>query len=80
MRYCLKLYNDTFGREAGDRLLWETTAVMRRNLGEDAICGRYGADCFLYLREREQERMDREHFFDGELLRAPQQAKKIVAK
>lgn len=53
---------------------------MRRNLGEDAICGRYGADCFLCLREREQERMDRERFFDGELLRAPQQAKKIVAK
>ena len=59
-----KLYNDTFGRAAGDRLLKEVAAIMQRLVGEDGVCGRYGADCFLCLQEQEKERSDRERFFN----------------
>ena len=59
-----KLYNEVFGRQAGDRLLQEGAAKSREMIGESGICGRYGADCFLFLQERERERLDRERFFD----------------
>ncbi|MGN0399338.1 MAG: EAL domain-containing protein [Blautia sp.] len=57
-----KLYNDTFGRKAGDRMLVKEAAIFRETVGEDAICGRYSADRFLCLQER--ERIGREYFFD----------------
>ena len=57
-----KLYNDTFGREAGDCLLQDIATSMRVRIGETGICGRYGADRFLLLQEREQEAEDRERF------------------
>ena len=47
-----KLYNDSFGREAGDRLLRESAASMMSRIGEDGICGRYSADRFMCLMEK----------------------------
>lgn len=57
-----KLYNDTFGWEAGDRLLQEIAAGMKRMIGEKGICGRYSADRFLFLREKDREAEDCERF------------------
>lgn len=50
-----KLYNDTFGREAGDRMLVRAAEILRAQVGADGICGRYSADRFLCLRERKKE-------------------------
>ena len=58
-----KLYNDTFGRAAGDRLLREGAAAMQKSIGPYGICSRYGADCFLFIEEREQEKRERSRFF-----------------
>lgn len=58
-----KLYNDTFGREAGDRLLKESAKGMQMYIGDEGICGRYGADRFMCMRESGQEKSDREHIF-----------------
>lgn len=46
-----KLYNDTFGREAGDHLLVRGAALLREKVDVDSICGRYSADRFLVLQE-----------------------------
>lgn len=59
-----KLYNDTFGTRAGDQLLCESALALRRMVGEKGICGRYSADRFLCLQEREQEMKDRRSFFE----------------
>ena len=53
-----KLYNDTFGREAGDRLLKTVAQSMKKMLDEGAVYGRYGADRFMVLQEKEQEILD----------------------
>ncbi|MDY2629657.1 MAG: EAL domain-containing protein [Lachnospiraceae bacterium] len=66
-----KLYNDTFGRESGDRLLKEFARAIRKIIGEDAICGRYNADRFLWLQRREKERRDREFFFHEQQSQRP---------
>ena len=58
-----KLYNDTFGREAGDRLLKESAKGMQMYIGDEGICGRYGADRFMCMREIGQEKIDRAHIF-----------------
>ena len=50
-----KLYNDTFGREAGNRLLKITADLTRGRVGDTGFCGRYGADRYLCLQERELE-------------------------
>ena len=57
-----RLYNDTFGREAGDRLLAEEARLFRERVSKDAICCRYNADRFLCLTEKESEKLGREHF------------------
>ena len=75
-----KLYNDTFGREAGDRLLQQNAANMQRLVGEDGICGRYGADCFLCLQEQERERADREKFFSAAYFQRPKKMENISIK
>ena len=57
-----KLYNDTFGREMGDRLLQAAASVTRQMVGEGGFCGRLSADRFLSLQTREKEQQDRENF------------------
>ena len=57
-----KLYNDAFGREAGDRLLQEYAYNMVNMIGTDGICGRYGADRFLIFCRKEREQADRKRF------------------
>lgn len=59
-----KLYNDTFGRESGDRLLCSIAKTIKRIIGENGICSRYRADCFLVLKKTEDEREARRRFFD----------------
>ena len=60
-----KLYNDSYGRKAGDRLLQKMAQDMKEISGENAICGRYGADRFLCLKEKECELADRELLLNG---------------
>ena len=50
-----KLYNDTFGIAAGDRLLKTFAQELPLVLGEDVIAGRYSADRFVCIQERGQE-------------------------
>ena len=47
-----KLYNDTFGVKAGDRLLCEIADSFRNKVGINGICGRFSADRFICLQER----------------------------
>ncbi|MCI5900937.1 MAG: EAL domain-containing protein [Blautia sp.] len=54
-----KLYNDNFGIPAGDALLKKMAHWLLQSSGPHAICGRFNADRFLCLQEREQERKDR---------------------
>ena len=57
-----KLYNDTFGIPAGDRLLKNFAAGIKEYLGEGGIAGRYSADRFVCLQERGQETAQRAIF------------------
>ena len=57
-----KLYNDTFGTEAGDALLKEIAAFMRKAVENGGLCARLGADRFLCLQEKDAERTDRQRF------------------
>lgn len=50
-----KLLNDALGVEACDILLRQIAATIRLDVGEDGICGRYGADRFLYIKRRIKE-------------------------
>ena len=60
-----RLYNDSFGREAGDRLLKEAAEIFRKRVDKDAICCRYTADRFLCLTDKESEIKGRENFIDA---------------
>ena len=57
-----KLVNDIFGQEAGDRLLKEVAGIAQSVVGDTGFCGHLGADRFLCLQKREQERQDRLNF------------------
>ena len=57
-----KLFNDIFGREAGDRLLKEVAAIAKNMVGDSGFCSRFGADRFLCFQTREQEQKDRRNF------------------
>lgn len=57
-----KFYNDSFGTQAGDRLLKEIADIARNMVGETGVCGRFSADRFLCLQKRDKERKDREIF------------------
>ena len=57
-----KLVNDIFGQEAGDRLLKEAADITQSMVCGVGFCGRLGADRFLCLQKREQERQDRLNF------------------
>lgn len=57
-----RLYNDTFGRKAGDKLLKEAAEIFRKRVSENSICCRYTADRFLCLTDKESELKGRESF------------------
>ena len=75
-----KWYNDTFGREAGDRILIEGARIFQDRAGEDAICCRYGADRFLCLLDSERERTGRQHFISGKPGKRSEQMEHITVK
>ena len=60
-----KLFNDSFGVTAGDHLLQQIAQLARKKFGENAVCGRFGADRFLFLLESGQERAYRTAFPEG---------------
>lgn len=62
-----KLYNDIFGLKKGDELLRNIADNIRKHAHKNTICGRYEADRFLLIREREQEKHDRELFFNTQI-------------
>ena len=57
-----KLYNDTFGIPAGDRLLKNFAAAIEDIQGEECIAGRYSGDRFVCLQERGRENLQRAVF------------------
>ena len=57
-----KLYNDTFGIPAGDRLLKNFAAAIEEFQGEGVVAGRYGGDRFVILQERGREIAQRSIF------------------
>lgn len=57
-----RLYNDTFGRKAGDKLLKEAACIFRKRVSESSVCCRYTADRFLCLTDKESELKGRESF------------------
>lgn len=44
-----KSFNDTFGHQAGDRLLSEAASLWRRAVDDDTFVARYGGEEFLFL-------------------------------
>lgn len=48
----LKITNDVFGHERGDRLLQTVAATLRENCPEDGLVARWGGDEFLMLLPR----------------------------
>lgn len=60
-----KLFNDAFGRKAGDQLLLESAGIFQKRVGPDAICCRYNADRFICLIDKELEKIGRQNFVDG---------------
>ena len=54
-----KVYNDTFGMKGGDKLLKTIADQIREQVGESSLYARFGADRFLFLKERAQEEQDR---------------------
>ena len=75
-----KLYNDSYGREAGDRLLRDAAEKAREMVGDDGICGRYGADRFLFFQEQKREKKDRQNF-EGDMSAAqPENMRNVSVK
>lgn len=54
-----KLYNDTFGIAAGDQLLKRIAQGIDEHIGAGGVTGRYSADRFVCLQEREKEQAAR---------------------
>ena len=75
-----KLYNDLYGAQNGDRFLREASRKLRESIGPLGICGRYGADRFLCLQEREQEERDRARFFGADNARNAEMASNVTTK
>jgi diguanylate cyclase (GGDEF)-like protein/PAS domain S-box-containing protein len=51
----LKLSNDVFGHQAGDRLLKIITGILRKNCREEDIIARWGGDEFIILLPKTSE-------------------------
>lgn len=56
-----KLYNDTFGVAAGDKMLKEIAVAAQKMVGSAGFCGRFGADRFLCFQEKDKELYDRQN-------------------
>ena len=48
-----KLFNDIFGVQAGDRLLYGVAEVLKQGAGSSGICGRFNGDQFVFLTGRD---------------------------
>ncbi len=55
-----KLLNDSLGPKACDILLCQIAATIRLNVQDEGLCGRYGADRFLYIMPRAKEISERD--------------------
>lgn len=63
-----KVYNDTFGWDAGNSLLVALSRAIIENIGDSGICARIGADRFILMRERAGEQLSRHGMISGEFL------------
>lgn len=75
-----RLYNDTYGRRAGDKLLKQAAKILRKRVSADAVCCRYNADRFLCLIEKEIERKGRESFISGRKTNRSELAENLTVK
>lgn len=75
-----KLYNDTFGRKAGDRLLREAAEIFRKRVSKGSICCRYTADRFLCLTDKASEIKGREKFVEARKLSRSELADNLPVK
>lgn len=57
-----KLFNDVYGVDAGDELLKDVARIMLDMVGKGGVCGRFSADRFVCLQEKEREKTDRSNF------------------
>ena len=62
-----KLYNDIFGVKKGNELLINIANSIKKFSPSMLYIGRYEADRFLCIQEREQEKIDREKFFCSQI-------------
>lgn len=53
----LKKINDTFGHEAGDRLIYDFAGILKKELPASAFIGRYGGDEFIAVIKQCNETM-----------------------
>ncbi|UJF34670.1 bifunctional diguanylate cyclase/phosphohydrolase [Paenibacillus hexagrammi] len=51
----LKLANDVFGHQLGDRLLTDAAQLIRETFGDEAVAARWGGDEFIVLLPRTEE-------------------------
>ena len=75
-----KLYNDTFGVQAGDRLLQDIAASLRKRVGKHGIYGRFNADRFVSLQERGWELVDRAVLMEEERQRSQSKSRNASLK
>ena len=75
-----KLYNDAFGRRAGDLLLQEGARDIIKTVGNDSISGRYGADRFMVLAEKNCEEKELEFYFTDAVENRPEKLKNVILK
>lgn len=57
-----RLFNDSFGVQAGDLLLKEVAETVRQVVGDTGFCGRFSADRFMCFQKQEREKQDRMFF------------------
>ncbi|MDD5863682.1 MAG: EAL domain-containing protein [Firmicutes bacterium] len=75
-----KLYNDTFGVQAGDLLLQDIAASLRKRVGKHGIYGRFNADRFVSLQERGWELVDRAVLMEEERQRSQSKSRNASLK
>ena len=75
-----KLYNDTFGIPAGDRLLCKFAAAILEYQGGEGGAGRYSGDRFVFLRERSREETQRSAFMRSLRTNQPDELRNLDIK